>query len=277
MDSELRALCEAAHQCNTWAREFAESYSRCDDAPREVEGGLPDYWGCGSRAQTRLRNAQRLLEKLESVVREFSDSDYDDAWSCIEQAVNNDQPQRYIVGSETHIVAHKAAFAQAEYVLSSASELGMSAIIEELTLKDCFETIKDAAEKFNGMQFDDLRALIRRESDIAIEVIEKRLAQSDDTGDRAASTQLKPSLPKDGSTVSPDNVPAEFREHKKPDGAILSSTYLISSSEWPFNGVKELTVAYQNGRLTHRIKVGRAFAYLNDELAALWREDSLRD
>ena len=98
---------------------------------------------------------------------------------------------------------------------------------------------------------------------------------ADDAGLADESVDRK--LPDDGCKVEPKDVQAEFREHKKPDGEILSTPYLIDSSEWPFKQSKELTVAYEGGRLTRRIKVGRAFAYLNDELAALWREDSLRE
>lgn len=82
-------------------------------------------------------------------------------------------------------------------------------------------------------------------------------------------------LPNDAK-VAEEDVPPEFREKKKPNGRILTTSYLIGDLDWPFKRRSDFTKAYPT-KLTRRIKVGRTFAYLYDELSALWRNNSLED
>ena len=76
-------------------------------------------------------------------------------------------------------------------------------------------------------------------------------------------------LPKNEAKVKPEDVPAQLREHGKPEGEILTVPYLAKNSvEW---GLKKsyISQAYTKGKLTYRLKVGPAFAYLYTELLAL--------
>jgi len=77
--------------------------------------------------------------------------------------------------------------------------------------------------------------------------------------------------------VEPEDVPPEYREKKEPNGEILAPPYLIGNPEWPFENPNEFTRAYHDTKLTRRIKVRRSYAYLYDELCALWRDNSLKD
>jgi hypothetical protein len=75
-------------------------------------------------------------------------------------------------------------------------------------------------------------------------------------------------LPADGTKVEPEDVPAAFREGGRSGGKILTATYLGVEPAWNITSV-ELTKAYKEKQMTHRIKVGRSFAYLFKELYAL--------
>lgn len=81
-----------------------------------------------------------------------------------------------------------------------------------------------------------------------------------------------------GPPVSTERgVPAEFRELGKPNGEILTPSYLIECSEWPFTNRAIFTRNFGAGKpLTQRIKVGKQFAYLYKELSAMWRNNSLK-
>ena len=79
-----------------------------------------------------------------------------------------------------------------------------------------------------------------------------------------------------GQKVEEKDVTAEFREGGKPTGTILTSTYLIESDDWYFKYPKQFTEAMSAQRLTRWIKVGRPFAYLYTELAAMNREDAMK-
>jgi hypothetical protein len=75
-------------------------------------------------------------------------------------------------------------------------------------------------------------------------------------------------LPEDGTKVEYCAVPATHRENGRPGGQVLSADYLASNRAWNFNSV-DLIRAYRARDLTHRIKVGRAYAYQFAELCAL--------
>jgi hypothetical protein len=75
-------------------------------------------------------------------------------------------------------------------------------------------------------------------------------------------------LPMNGSKVNPQDVPAEFRELGRPEGAVLTAPYLATTGGWEISSV-ELTKARDAGELTYRLKVGRAYAYLYTELFRL--------
>ncbi len=78
-----------------------------------------------------------------------------------------------------------------------------------------------------------------------------------------------------------ENAPPEYREGGRPDGAVLTVSYLTREDNdkwaplWP-PGKKRapnlFTRAYQEGKLTDRIKVGRAYAYQYKDLCALRSE-----
>ncbi|HQZ65465.1 MAG TPA: hypothetical protein PLY87_10340, partial [Planctomycetaceae bacterium] len=81
-----------------------------------------------------------------------------------------------------------------------------------------------------------------------------------------------------GQKVKPEDVIAEFREGRKPDGEILTVPYLIKSVDWPdFKNSKQFSDATDAKLLTRWIKVGRAYAYLYTELSAMSRGDSMKD
>jgi hypothetical protein len=80
--------------------------------------------------------------------------------------------------------------------------------------------------------------------------------------------QLDEHLPANGATVRPEDVPAELRELGRPDGEILTATYLAENCDWNFSS-PDLSKAYQAGVLTYRLKVGNQFAYRYTELCRL--------
>lgn len=78
-------------------------------------------------------------------------------------------------------------------------------------------------------------------------------------------------------TCTADDVPKEFREGGKSGGEILTSTYLVKSTMWHFKNHKQFTDAFNGEKLTERIKVGRAYAYLYLELCGLRAADANKD
>jgi hypothetical protein len=75
-------------------------------------------------------------------------------------------------------------------------------------------------------------------------------------------------MPPNEAKVKPADVPTELRELGRPDGPILTTTYLAMKVAWNFSSV-DLTKAYKAGELTYRLKVGRTYAYLYTELCRL--------
>lgn len=163
MLESLRALCNLAQQCNVLARQFAVCYSECEAAPIESEIFPPDIWGPGNRAREDLLHAQHLLDELKEEVSACHDPDWIDEWWCIEQAVLDDPPQRYVVGDESHGLAHKAAFAQAKAILSLAGKAGMNSSVDELGLEHSLKTMERTSNALGLIVIDDLFDPIRRE------------------------------------------------------------------------------------------------------------------
>ncbi len=95
--------------------------------------------------------------------------------------------------------------------------------------------------------------------------------------DAEAESEDDSELPPNESRVKLEDVPAALRESKKTDGEVLTVPYLIDDPQWPFGNKVEFTRAYDANKLTYRLKVGRAYAYLYDELSAMWRDNSLKD
>jgi hypothetical protein len=75
-------------------------------------------------------------------------------------------------------------------------------------------------------------------------------------------------LPANGAKVKPEDVPAELRELGRPEGQILTATYLAMTGGWEISSV-ELTKAFKDQELTYRLKVGKSYAYLYTELFSL--------
>ena len=76
-------------------------------------------------------------------------------------------------------------------------------------------------------------------------------------------------LPPEGSKFTEQDAPAEFREGGKPNGKVLTSSYLAETLDWSILG-SYLSRNYGPGKpLTTHIKVGRTKAYLFKEVAAL--------
>jgi hypothetical protein len=73
--------------------------------------------------------------------------------------------------------------------------------------------------------------------------------------------------PPEGAKVSEHDVPAEFRDGGRLDGAVLTAPYLKASPKWLLEG-PYLTNHYGKELTTH-IKVGHAKAYLYEELLIL--------
>jgi hypothetical protein len=96
----------------------------------------------------------------------------------------------------------------------------------------------------------------------------KRLQEWAISRHTAANRTEEQRLPANGARVPLAEVPAELRELGRAEGPALTSTYLGSTGGWDFSSA-ELTKAYQDGELTYRLKVGRAYAYLFSELFRL--------
>jgi hypothetical protein len=76
-------------------------------------------------------------------------------------------------------------------------------------------------------------------------------------------------LPPEGTKFSEEDVPPPFREGGKPGGEVLTSDYLKDSTDWDLR-ISYLSKNRGPGKpLTTFIKVGRSYAYLFKEVAAL--------
>jgi hypothetical protein len=83
--------------------------------------------------------------------------------------------------------------------------------------------------------------------------------------------KLHDEQPDEGAKYSEEDVPAEYREGGKLDGAVLTAPYLKDESDWELPGPYLSKHYGPDKTLTTHIKVGRAKAYLYKELAALRR------
>jgi hypothetical protein len=91
-------------------------------------------------------------------------------------------------------------------------------------------------------------------------------------GPAPSVTGLREQLPPDGTSYADENdVPAEFRDGGKPDGAVLTGPYLETSTNWLLLGpYLSRNYGREPGKvLTIRIRVGRMRAYLYRELLIL--------
>jgi hypothetical protein len=87
------------------------------------------------------------------------------------------------------------------------------------------------------------------------------------TAEQTSSEQL----PVAGTKFREEDVPADFREGGRPDGAVLTSPYLARSTNWLLN-TSYLTKHFgpePDKELKNRIKVGSAYAYRYVELLIL--------
>jgi len=110
----------------------------------------------------------------------------------------------------------------------------------------------------------DLRALIRKES-----------ARASVTTPHVVSAGRSPEAG-NGEVVEPHeqgSIPPEYRENEKKNGEPLTAPYLESNPQWdlPSHYLSRHYSADGTKRLTKRIKVGRAYAYMFEEVAALRR------
>jgi hypothetical protein len=73
----------------------------------------------------------------------------------------------------------------------------------------------------------------------------------------------------EGTKVREKEVPPEYRDGGKPEGAVLTTNYLRDNLDWDFRGPYLSGHYGPDKMLTTHIKVGRKKAYLFKEVAAL--------
>lgn len=113
----------------------------------------------------------------------------------------------------------------------------------------------------------ELRTLVKELQEWAVDQVEAPQPSAKDQVD-----PIPMDLPADGTKFVEEQVPPEFREGGKANGAILTTNYLTGrDSDWGFKGPYLSKNCGPGKTLTTRIMVGKKHVYLFKEVSALRR------